>query len=449
MFLFRPLTSPIYLLLLPVLLACQGGQLPPPHSAPEAVYVAREGGQFHLYRRGEPFFVRGACTVGTTHLPALAAAGANTLRTYPGDDLDAILPLADSLGLAVIVGLDMPPARYGVDYRDPGQRARIRAHIRTQVLRYQGAPAVLMWAIGNEVQLLAKHQTAAIYAFVDSLSQMIHQLDSLHPTTYMVNGPDVAWDLYRACPDLDIISINTFSSLPRLDKVFRYAGWAIDKPVLISEWAPKGYWNAPVTAWSAPLEMDNVQKAQAYVHDYLHYLQPGQHSHLLGSCLFLWGQKQEQTHTWFSLFTEAGEMTGVADAMQEAWTGHLPLNRAPLITAIRVDPFAAGADVYLHAGATYTAEVAVTDPEGDSLRLSWEVTAEFERGALTGGDAERRPPALPGLIGVQGGTHLLFRAPDRPGPYRLYAYARDGRGKAGAFNIPFYVLESPHWEGGD
>jgi hypothetical protein len=410
-----------------------------PSTAPTGVYVLKQQGKFRLYRNGEPFFVKGACTVGTTFLPALAAAGGNTIRTYPGDDLDEILALADSLGLAVIAGLDMPAARFGVNYQDSTQRALIQAQIKAQVLRYKDAPALLMWGIGNEVPLLADEQTEVIHAFIDQLSQMIHELDSLHPTTYMVNGPEVALSLYRQCPDLDIISINAFSSLPQLQQVFKYGDWAFEKPVLISEWAPKGYWNAPVTAWSAPLEWNSEEKVNAYRQIYTQYLQPDSRL-LLGSCIFIWGQKQEQTHTWFSLFSEQGKPLSIVDEMALLWTGAYPPNRAPAIEAILIDGQRQEKDTYLDTERQYQAKVVAHDPENDSLVYSWEITREYKRGDLTGGDREVRPPALPHLLQQQDSTKLWFKAPAQPGAYRLYAYVSDPAEKVAAFNLPFYVL---------
>jgi hypothetical protein len=50
--------------------------------------------------------------------------------------------------------------------------------------------------------------------------------------------------------------------------------------------------------------------------------------------VFLWGQKQEATSTWFGIFTDHGESTAVRDVMHELWKGEPPPERAPLLTKL-------------------------------------------------------------------------------------------------------------------
>ncbi|MEM9984290.1 MAG: hypothetical protein AAF804_04280, partial [Bacteroidota bacterium] len=264
--------------------------------------------------------------------------------------------------------------------------------------------------------------------------------DHQHPTTYMANGPPKAWQYYLHCEDLDIISINTFRSMAQLSKVFRYAGRFIDKPVIISEWAPSGYWNAATTSWGAPIEMNAEEKSFSYGNFYADYLKEGGRL-MLGSCLFLWGQKQEQTHTWFSYFTEQGEPTTLVDKMSYIWTGNHPVNHAPLAQTIQVDTFGLAEEVFLEAGKAAYAVGYGQDSDGDSLYSDWEITKEYQRGLTTGGDKELRPPSIDSLILRVSNDSLYFRAPEETGAYRLYYYLRDSHGKAGVVNLPFYVIK--------
>jgi len=427
-----------------VLMVLGCGQEPPsaPSATPEGVFIHQVDGHYRLVKDGVPLYLQGACVLGTEHMAALAAAGGNAIRTYPGDDLPQIFSVADSLGLGVVLALDLPPARYGFDYRNPAQRAHIRAAIKAQVLAYKDEPSLLLWGIGNEVHIMAEAQQEAIYAFVDSLSRDIHAWDGRHPTTYMVNGPEAALDLYRHCPDLDIISINTFGSLHQLDKVLGSFGWAISKPILISEWGPIGYWATPTSEWGAPLEMNSSEKGKAYAEQYTSFLSPD-HPLLLGSCLFFWDYKHEQTPTWFSLFTEAGEATNVVDEMTQVWTGKAPANRAPHFAEIHLEGEYPGHGPYLYAGATYSASLDVSDPDGDSLYTQWEISPEFKREGITGGDREQRPPRMPELILEAEAKTLRFQAPEASGPYRLFVYVRDGKGKVATANLPFFVQKTP------
>lgn len=57
------------------------------------------------------------------------------------------------------------------------------------------------------------------------------------------------------------------------------------------------------------------EKARHYLTSYRTFIEPFLGPGL-GSYVFLWGQKQERTHTWFSLFTRTGESTPAIDVLQ-------------------------------------------------------------------------------------------------------------------------------------
>ena len=103
---------------------------------------------WQLLRDGEPYFIRGAG--GTHSLEELAAAGANSIRTWGtenvrgDDDVGVILDEAEALGLTVSVGIWLGHERHGFDYDDPDQVAAQLERVRTIVNRYKDHPAVLL-----------------------------------------------------------------------------------------------------------------------------------------------------------------------------------------------------------------------------------------------------------------------------------------------------------------
>ncbi len=105
------------------------------------VELKRTKGSWALLRGGEPYFIRGAG--GNHSLELLAAAGANSVRTWDAEDLEPLLDEAHALGLTVTVGIWLGHQRHGFDYDDPEQVAEQRQRVRRAVLRYKDHPAVL------------------------------------------------------------------------------------------------------------------------------------------------------------------------------------------------------------------------------------------------------------------------------------------------------------------
>ena len=68
---------------------------------------------------------------------------------------------------------------------------------------------------------------------------------------------------------------------------------------MITEWGPTGWWETASTEWKAPIEQTSEEKRQVYEERYTQYISAN--PRCLGSFVFLWGQKEERTPTWFSL----------------------------------------------------------------------------------------------------------------------------------------------------
>lgn len=378
---------------------------------------------------GRAFLPRGAS--GQTRFADLRGLGANVVRTYgedPGETLDA----AQRNGLKVIVGFWMGHPRLGFDY---GNRTAVEAQLaalRRMVERYRSHPALLMWGIGNEVEVEADAESAlAAFAAVGEAARLVKTLDGQHPTLAVVaevGGSKVA-DLMRLAPAIDVLGINTYGdgalSAPARA---RSQGWR--GPILLTELGALGHWDAPATPWGARVEPSSTQKADRV----RRYLAAAEHAGV-GALPFLWGQKHEVTPTWYSLLTPAGDWTEPVEAMADAWGGKVPGaagNRAPRVLAFRL----AGAHS-TPAGTDLVAVLAASDPDGDPLRVDWQVMAETTARSV-GGDPEPVPPSFPESLmdGAATGARIHGLPPGR---YRVFAYVRDGRGAAATANLPFEV----------
>ena len=239
-----------------------------------------------------------------------------------------------------------------MDYGDPAAIALQRREILTAVQRLKDHPALLVWIVGNELNL--GMTDTRVFDEVNALSQMIHGIDPNHPTTTAITaGREPLQMVLERAPDLDFVSIQLYGAMALLPRYARE--WLAGRPFMVTEWGPVGHWESARTPWGAPIEMDSSTKARHYLANYRQLIEP----HLdqcLGSYVFLWGQKQERTPTWYSMFTTTGESTAATDAIRMAWTGEWPANRAPAVIAALLDDRDASQEISLDAG-TYRVAV--------------------------------------------------------------------------------------------
>jgi exo-beta-1,3-glucanase (GH17 family) len=405
--------------------------------SPIKVEIVRTDSGFQLLRGGEPYVIRGA-GMGRNDIARFARHGGNSIRTWSTandyQDTKELLDAAQAHGVTVALGLSMTAERHGFDYDDPDVVEAQLAKVREEVIKYKDHPALLFWLVGNELN--HSYSNPKVWNAVNEVAQMIHDLDPNHPVTTPLSGfkPDVIAEIRARAPAIDFISFQLYGSLFGLPD--RVAETGFDAPFMVTEWGTIGYWEMEKTSWGTPVELTSSEKADIFLRAYDEVLAPLQ-GQLIGSYVFLWGQKQERTPTWFGLLTEAGEVTEAVDVMHFIWTGSWPDNRTPHVDAMLLNGKSYKQSVVLEAGKTYDAIFEVTDLEGDSLTYHWEVKPESES-QKSGGDREERLPNLDGLLSDPAARETTITV-SSPGKYRLFAYAYDGQGHAAHANIPFLV----------
>ncbi|MFW6293618.1 MAG: glycoside hydrolase family 2 TIM barrel-domain containing protein [Spirochaetota bacterium] len=398
------------------------------------VTVAHTGGRYRLTRDGEPLFVKGAGS-GAGRIESLAAHGANSMRTWSTQNAKQILDDAEAAGLTVLLGLRATPERHGFDYDDSSAVREQLERMTEEVRAFREHPALLAWGIGNELNL--SYSNPAVWNAVNDIARMIHDVDGHHPATTMIAGvsSDVIGEITTRAPDLDFLSIQMYGSVDRAPELIADAGYT--GPYLFTEWGATGHWEVRSTGWNAPIEQTSSEKADAILERYKRAILD-EADRCMGSYVFLWGQKQERTPTWYGLFTEDGRETEAVDAMEYLWTGSWPEHRAPRLTDITVDGAGRYDDVRL-APAQETTAVLATDATG---RDDVEARAEILPEATVlgeGGDFEPRPEAIPGLVRTASPGSVEFAAPGEPGAYRLFVYLLDGSNHAATANLPVFV----------
>ncbi len=399
------------------------------HAEPVPVELKKSDSGWQLFRGGEPYFILGAG--GDAPLDELAAAGANSIRTWggdPGDKLDE----AHALGMTVTVGIWLGHERHGFDYDDPAQVKAQLDDARAIVEKYKDHPAVLLWGVGNEMEEFDEGDNPAVWKAVNDVAAMIKELDPHHPTmtvTSFVHGKRIEY-LHHKSPAIDIHGVNAYGGAQVVPRLLRDGGGT--KPFVLAEFGAVGPWEMPTTAWGAPYEQTSAEKAAFYRESYEKGIlaAPGL---TLGAYAFFWGDKMEGTETWFGMFLPDGSPTGAIDTMTEIWSGEPPANLAPVVGRPEVD-----GPVEVDAGDVLKVRSDISDPEGGDVRVRWVLLPE-SGDYNTGGDFRSALPPIEDAIEASEAGNASVRMPEQPGPYRLFVYAWDDAGKAGYANVPLLV----------
>jgi len=408
------------------------------HADAIPVKVVETDGRYYLTRDGEPYEIRGA-GLEFAELGPFTAHGGNSIRTWRTDNARStgleVLDDAEKHDVTVAMCIEIGRERHGFDYSDEAAVAAQLEYARGEVMKYRDHPALLTWIIGNEANHSFKNPR--VFDAINEISEMIHELDKNHPTTTALAGFNAGLSglIETRAPDLDFVSIQMYGDIVNLPRYIKQIGFK--KPYFVTEWGSIGHWEVGKTAWGAPIEPNSSEKAANYLKSYKIAI-ASDPKQLMGSYVFLWGQKQERTPTWYGMFLADGSETETIDVMQYIWTGAWPDNRAPQIKTMQLDSKTSRKNIVVDAGKPYKAHVKASDPDGDKLLYQWEILPESEA-TQEGGDTEYVPIALTGLIDHSDSDHIVMQAPSKAGAYRLFVYVRDGLGHAGHANVPFRV----------
>lgn len=400
------------------------------------VMIRTENGRFWLERDGTPFFVKGA--VGYDRLGLLRDCGANSVRTGAGN-----LANAGKNGLTVLTGLPFGNPRHGFDYANPEKVAAQLERARATVRKNKDYPAVLIWGIGNEMEInTTPQQRVPVWKAVNQMAEMVHQEDPNHPVITVIGGQykDMLHELVTQCPALDAIGLNAYADMLTLPADVKREGWT--KAYLVTEFGPRGHWQVKKTPWRLPIEDSSSEKADFYLKAYEHSV-AGQ-PQCLGSYAFYWASKQEKTHTWYGMFLPDGSRTEAIDVMTKVWTGHWPTNRCPRVGVRKIEadpkngPLPKAPGVFAP-GTELQCRFDVTDPESGPLTITWDLRPDVADNPNTGGDAEPASKPIADSVRETADNQATIRLPDKDGNYRIFAYAHDAQGSAATANLPIRV----------
>lgn len=428
----------------------QGSDSVPTESS-KVTLTKNDLGQWKLIVNEAPYYVNGAAA--NRFYTDVRRFGGNTIRLYSPSPSDTrtIMDEAYQAGLKVFLGLGMAAAQY-FDYSNAEKVADQKEKISGYVKQFMNHPALLCWAIGNEMEA-SNEDNIPMWQAIGDVAAMIRKLDPNHPITNVLASSAQARirNLTTYAPDIDFISVNTY--YPNVGNVAdNIAAVGVDMPFMVTEFGPRGTWAmgseaSRILPWSdnfsasskALVEETSTEKEAIYLKVWNEDIKAREASGCLGSFVFVWGyQTHGEVLNWYSFYTTDKYTYGVCDAMQKCWTGSYPEVRAPRIesrSALKMNGKVAEDAVTVKPGSSNTAKVTATAAEDVNLRYHWIIFKEGDKK-----EDGSMPDGIEGLIAADGAAEVSFKAPASAGAYRLYVFALDDvHKKAASACIPFLV----------
>lgn len=397
-------------------------------SSAAVVKVDGAAGAYRLMVDGKPYFIRGAGGGASKEL--LAKRGGNSFRTWGADNLPAELDEAKKHGLMVMAGHWLGHAEHGYDYTRASALEETERAVLAVVRRCKDHPALLCWALGNEMEMNNPHRPE-MWRFINRLAAKVKEIDPDHPVTTVIAEIPAANtdDIKKYLSNLDFIGINSYGGCASLGERWRKAGMKI--PYVVTEFGARGSWEGPKDRLGTPLEQTSTEKGAFFRESYEKGIAAEKGRMCLGSYAFTWGWKVESTPTWHGMLLPDLTELASAQAVYACW-GRVPVkNRCPEISPISVSTISPAE------GEIVTASVKGSDPDGDKLTWKWSLLSDT-------GDYDTIGLGLPmpegwddAIVSGQGTREVKVKLPGG-GIYQLYAYCFDGRKHAAYANIPLH-----------
>ncbi|MEC7937586.1 MAG: glycoside hydrolase family 2 TIM barrel-domain containing protein, partial [Bacteroidota bacterium] len=297
-------------------------------SQSSVIEIKKSNNKFQFYKNGKPYYIKGAGA--KSNFKTIVESGGNSIRLW-STNKSSLLDSAQKYGLSVCQGIWIAQERNGFDYNDDYNVKGQVELIKKEILRVKDHPSIILWGIGNEVDL--KYSNFRVWETIEEIAKFIKKVDPKHPTMTVIAGLDPAkvFMIKKYCPSIDILGINVYGAIENAPINIRRFGW--EKPYIVTEWGVNGPFEARVNDWGAKIEPTNGFKAKQRLRRYQEIIEKDT-GMCLGSYCFLWGQKQESTSTWHGMYLSNGNPTEAVDVMHYCWKGYWPEKRAPSIQEI-------------------------------------------------------------------------------------------------------------------
>ena len=398
----------------------------------DKVSIIKTSNGFQLTKNGEPYYIKGAGA--KSNFKKVVESGGNSIRIWSTNKSE-LLDSAYKYNLSVCLGIWVAQERNGFNYNDDYNVKSQIELIKKEILRLKDHPSVIIWGIGNEVDL--QYSNFKVWETIEQIAKFIKKVDPNHPTMTVIAGldPSKVFMIKKYCPSIDILGINVYGAIENAPLNIRRYGW--EKPYVVTEWGVNGPFEAKTNSWGAKIEPPNGFKANQRLRRYKNIIESDKDL-CLGSYCFLWGQKQESTSTWHGMYLSNGHPTEAIDVMQYCWSGNWPKQRAPSIMQIKLNGDNWKKNHIFSTGEEVSLEYVFNRNNNDSLIIDYQLYPEtFSNKG--GGDFQESPDEIPIEIISKSENKISFKVPSRKGYYRIFVFLKNKYNQSSVANIPFQV----------
>lgn len=327
---------------------------------------------------GNPFKVKGV-TFGydkdvnnyDSYFKDLKFLGVNTIRLWAtNENTSKLLDVAQAYDVKVMIGIWMRHGRPGMEdddrfnYLEDGEgKETMYENAMAVVNRYKDHPAVLMWAIGNEVYLntATDEEKVAYSKLLERICSDIKKNDNTHPIASVeawTFGMDW-WQQY--VPSIDIYGLNSYGpGANYLSSEMEKKN--IDKPYIITEFGVTGEWDIKEEKNGIKKEPSDQEKYNAITNGYNEWIK--NKSNCLGVYIFHYSSGNSFISPW--LFTHHNGMYRPQYwAVRNAYTGAEPMNKVPEIHSFELT------DAEVESESWVNVNLDVSDTEGEALEVDF------------------------------------------------------------------------------
>lgn len=402
------------------------------YQASRATQLSGQSGNFELLVDGKPFYIKGVAynpghdwrdgeelltrRMLESDFEEIKSMGANTIRRYSGGIADYnIFNIAAEKDLKVLYGFWL---KQDVDYiQDAKLLTQYEEGFLETVKRFRDEEALLGWSIGNEVWGMLKHtyeqpylteMRIAYVRFVERLARRIKEIDPHHPVFIVCEHSEelsgAISDYVNFAPSIDIIGINSYYESHFESIVGIVSEFSPDKPYLISEYGPVGYWHGSYSPFSPEGLLDEPtasSKAYMYKDRWENYILPLRGENV-GGVAYCWSERLEGSSTWFGLTDSEGRFKPGYYALQNAYTGTLGYSASTKIKKLHIEQRQAGPKDVLQLN------LMLESTDNNSYTIKWKVLDNQYR-KTDASILQRQDPLSPSI-----------KLPSKPGLYWIH-----------------------------